>query len=65
MAEFNVNQFEEGFNSSSTGSAMTLREAIILTNNSGEDDVITLAEGTYTLPLERKDDMKMKPELGI
>lgn len=43
---FNINQFEDSTNFGS------LRYAIIQANNSGENEVINLAEGTYTLSLE-------------
>ncbi len=43
---FNINQFEDSTNFGS------LRYAIIQANNSAENDVINLAEGTYTLSLD-------------
>ncbi|MGK7954177.1 MAG: hypothetical protein AB4063_02765 [Crocosphaera sp.] len=45
-ASFNINEFEDSINSGS------LRYAIIQANHSAENDVINLAEGTYTLSLE-------------
>ncbi len=60
MTEFNIYQFTDSTDSGS------LRHAIIQANNSAEDDVINLVEGTYTLSLEgRKEDEAETGDLDI
>ena len=58
MAEFN-----EIYKFTDSTDAGSLRHAIIEANNNGEDDIINLFEGIYTLSIEGRDENNAEKEI--